>query len=86
MRILLDNRVKYHVVSIDDNNFLILFYICEITVFAIAVFIFSYISGHYWSARFYRGALIGTYFKVKSKHGSDSESGEEADDAKIGGF
>jgi len=86
MRILLDTRVKYHVVTIDDNNFLILFYICEIAVFALAVSIIAYISGHYWSARFYRGALIGSYFKVKSSHGSDSESGEEADETKVGGF
>ena len=76
MRILLDNRVKYHIVKTEDQKFLILYFICEIAVFALVVYIFAFLTGHYWSNRFYKGALIDQYFQVKSKHDSDSENEE----------
>jgi hypothetical protein len=51
-----------------------------------AVFVFAYLIGHYWNARIYRNMLIGNHFKIKSSHGSDSESGEENDSSTPSGF
>jgi len=78
MRILLDNPVKYHIVKAEEQNFLILYLICEIAVFALGVYIFAYITGHYWSNRFYRGAVIDQYFKQKANADSDSDDEEKA--------
>ena len=86
MRILLDNKIKYHIVSIDANGFLILYLICEIAVFSMVVFVHAYLIGHYWNARIFRNMLIGNHFKIKSSHGSDSESGEENDSSTPSGF
>lgn len=77
MRILLDNKVNYQIVKTEEQNFLILYLICEIAVFALAVYISAHITGHYWSSRFYRGAVMDQYFKEKASADSDSEDEEK---------
>jgi hypothetical protein len=69
--------VKYHIIKTDDNQFLLLFLICEIAVFSLITFIIAYITGHYWSDRFYRGAIVDQYFKLKFSKDSDTEEDEE---------
>jgi uncharacterized membrane-anchored protein YhcB (DUF1043 family) len=70
--------VKYHIVKIDEQSFLILYLICEIAVFALGVYIYAYITGHYWSNRFYRGAIVDQYFKQKANVDSESDDEEKA--------
>ena len=83
---MLNDPVKYHIVKIDEQSFLILYLICEIAVFAAVVYVSAYITGHYWSNRFYRGAIIDSYFKHKLKaHDSDTEDEEKTDFGKVKG-
>ena len=73
MRILLDNKLKYQIVKTADNSFYILFFACEIALFALVVYILAFFIGHHWSSRFYRSELMDKYFKQKSKNDSDEE-------------
>ena len=74
---MLNDPVKYHVVKIDEQSFLILYLICEIAVVAVVVYVGAYITGHYWSNRFYRGAMIDSYFKHKLTAEPDSDDDEK---------
>ena len=90
MRILLDNKLKYQIVKTADNSFFILFFACEIALFALAVYVLAFFIGHRWSNRFYRGELMDKYLKQKSKvdsnHKADKKKAQHEDPSRYSEF